>query len=132
MSTAASTAAIKHAYEVLFNLADPAVAPKLAVVQDGSTLESAMKAALRSPLAKSAAGATLSKITIERGAACKNELLPSPCAAVTYDILSPTKAVVLPNAGGLALYQHGHWLVGKTTICALLELENSGTVPPGC
>jgi hypothetical protein len=131
-SLSASTAAIKQAYTVLFDLADPALAPKLAVVQGGSTLESAMKTALKSALAKSAGGASLSKITIEHGADCKNELLPSPCAKVVYDVLSPTKTVVLRNAGGLALYEHGHWLVGKITICALLELENSGAVPPGC
>ena len=51
---------------------------------------------------------------------------------MTYDILSPTKTAVLSGAAGVAVYQHGHWLVGKTTICTLLELENSGTVPPGC
>ena len=119
--------AIKHAYEVLFDLADPALSPKLAVVQDGSALESAMKTALKSALAKSAAGATLSKVTIEHGTACKNEFLPSPCATVTYDILSPAKTVVLANAAGVAVYQHGQWLVGKTTICTLLELENSGS-----
>jgi hypothetical protein len=131
-SLAASTAAIKHAYTVLFDLADPALSPKLAVVQDGSTLESAMKTALKSALAKSAAGASVSEVTIEHGTACKNELLPSPCASVTYDIFSPTKAVVLPKAGGLAVYQHGRWLVGKTTICTLLELASSKAVPPGC
>ena len=48
--------------------------PKIAVIQDGSVLESAMKTALNSALAKSAAGATLSKVTIEHGTACKNEL----------------------------------------------------------
>ena len=131
-SLRASTAAIEHAYTVLFDLADPAVAPKLAVVQDGAALKSAMKTALKSALAKSAAGATVKSIVIEHGSACKNEFLPSPCAKVTYDILSPTKAVVLHGASGWALYQHGHWLVGKTTICTLLELADSGSVPPGC
>ncbi len=127
-----STAAIKHAYSVLFDLANPALAPKIAVIQDGSVLEAAMKTALKSALAKSAAGATVSKVVIEQGTACKNEFLPSPCATVRYDILSPTKTPVLTNAAGVAVYQHGHWLVGKVTICTLLELENSGAVPPGC
>jgi hypothetical protein len=131
-SPSASRIAIKSAYEVLFDLANPALLPKLAVVQDGSALQSAMKTALKSALAKSAAGATVSEIVIEHGSACKDAFLPSPCAKVTYDILSPTKAVVLRGAVGAALYQHGHWLVGKTTICTLLELENSGTVPRGC
>ena len=127
-----STAAIRQAYGVLFDLANPALGPKPAVIQNGSALKSAMKTALKSQLAASAGGASLSKVTVEEGSACKNEFLPSPCAKVTYDILSPSKTVVLRNAGGLALYEHGKWLVAKITICALLELENSGTVPPGC
>ena len=131
-SLSASTAAIKHAYAVLFDLADPAVPPKLAVVQDGAVLQSAMKTALKSALAKSAAGASVQSIAVEHGSACKNEFLPSPCAEVVYDILSPAKAVVLHGATGWALYQHGRWLVGKTTICTLLELADSGAVPPGC
>jgi hypothetical protein len=131
-SPAVSRTAIEHAYSVLFDLANPALSPKIAVIQDGSVLASAMKTALKSALAKSAAGANVSKVTIEHGTACKNELLSSPCAEVTYDILGPTKTPVLPNAGGVAVYQHGRWLVGKITICTLLELANSGSVPPGC
>jgi len=131
-SLATSVAAIRHAYSVLFDLASPKVAPKLAVVQDGSALEAAFAAALKSPLAQSAGGAKVAKVTIEQGASCKNELLPSPCAKVTYSILSPNGSVLLPNTAGLAIYQHTRWLVAKVTICALLELENSGTVPPGC
>jgi hypothetical protein len=131
-SVATSTAAIRHAYSVLFDLADPSLAPKLAVIQDGALLESAMKTALKSTLAKAAAGASVSKITVEQGTACKNEFLPSPCAQVTYDILSPTHTVLLPNSGGLAVYQNAKWVVAKVTICVLLELENSGKIPPGC
>jgi hypothetical protein len=131
-SPAKSTAEIKNAYSVLFDLANPAVAPKLAVVQDGPALKAAFTTALKSPLAKSAGGATVSKVTIEHGAACKNEVLPSPCASVTYSILSPDQKVLLPDSGGLALYQNAHWLVAKITICTLLELENGGAVPPGC
>ena len=74
----------------------------------------------------------MAKVTIERGTACKNEFIPSPCAKVTYSILSPDGKVLLPNSGGLAIYEHGQWLVAKVTICTLLELENAGTVPPGC
>lgn len=131
-SQAASTTAIKHAYSVLFDLASPQLAPKLAVVQNGSELASAMTAALKGSLAKSAGGASVSKVTVEQGAACKNELLPSPCAKVTYDILSPKNTVLLPNSVGFAVYQNGKWLVAKATICTLLELENSGKMPPGC
>ena len=130
--TAASIAQIKMAYSVLFDLANPAIAPKLAVVQDGSTLRAAFTTALKSPLAKSAAGASVSKVTILHGAGCRTEFLPSPCAKVTYSILSPDGKALLPNAAGLAVYLNAKWLVAKVTICTLLELENAGTAPPGC
>ncbi len=131
-SLTTSTADIKTAYSVLFDLANPAVAPKLAVVQDGPALKAAFTTALRSTLAKSAGGAKVSKVTIEHGAGCKNEFLPSPCAKVSYTILSPAGTVLLPSSGGLAVYQNARWLVAKVTICTLLELENGGAVPPGC
>lgn len=130
-SPAASTAAIEHAYAVLFDLANPTVKPKLAVIQDGSTLEAAMTSTLKSTLAKEAAGATVSKVTIERGTACKDHDVPSPCAAVTYDIFSPQHSALLPASGGLAVYQHARWLVAKVTICGLLGLAD-GKEPPGC
>jgi len=131
-SLATSKADVERSYSVLFDLANPAIAPKLAVVQDGSALKSAFTTALKSPLAKSAAGASVSKVTIEQGSSCKNEFLPSPCAKVVYDILSPGGKVLLPNAAGLAIYQKGRWIVARVTICTLLELENAGATPPGC
>ena len=76
--TAASIAQIKMAYSVLFDLANPAIAPKLAVVQDGPTLRAAFTTALKSPLAKSAAGASVSKVTILHGAGCRTEFPPQP------------------------------------------------------
>jgi hypothetical protein len=131
-SVGESTTEIKSAYSILFDLNNPAVAPKLAVVQDGTGLQKAFEAALKSPLAKTAGGASVSKVTIEQASACKNEFLPSPCAKVTYSILSPKRTVLLPNSAGLAIYENAKWLVAKVTICTLLELENAGAVPPGC
>ena len=121
-SPAASTAAIKHAYAVLFDLADPAVAPKLAVVQDGSALKSAMKTALKSGLAKEAAGATTQQgRRSSTGAACKNELLPSPCAKVTYDILSPAKTrrcSPTPPAWPSTRTGTGSWPRPRSALCS--------------
>jgi hypothetical protein len=91
-----------------------------------------MTTALGSNLAKAAGGASVSSVSIEHGSACKNEFLPSPCAKVTYDILSPKNTVLLPNSGGLAIYEKARWVVAKVTICTLLELEDAGAVPPGC
>jgi hypothetical protein len=117
---------------VLFDLSNPTLAPKLAVVQNGSALEAAMKTALKSSLAKLAAGASVSAVTVETSAGCKGEFLPSPCAKVTYSILGKAHAVLLGNSVGFAVYEHAKWLVSKGTICTLLSLENGGKQPPGC
>ena len=131
-SLSSSKAAIDRVYTILFDLANPALAPKLAVIQNGSALESAMKAALKSALAKLATGASVSAVTVEQGAACKGEFLPSPCAKVTYSIVGTANKVLLGNSIGFAIYQQAKWLVSKATICTLLSLENGGKQPPGC
>ena len=131
-STAASRAEIAHAYSVLFDLADPAVAPKLAVVSGATGLKATFVAALHSALAKLAGGAKVHTVTLEQGAACGAELVTSPCAKVTYAILSPKGKVLLPGSVGLAVYSGGHWLVAKSTICTLLALENGNKTPAGC
>jgi hypothetical protein len=127
---AESNADIKNAYKVLFDLANPAIAPKLAVVQDGQALKAAFTSALQSPFAKLAGGATVTSVTLESGHSCASRALPSPCADVEYTIVSPKNAVLLSGQKGLALWSGGHWLVGKATICGLLALES--TSPPGC
>lgn len=124
---------IKTAYATLFDLANPAIAPKLAVVQDGASLQGAFTKAIHSPLAKEAAGASVSKITIEQGTDCTSTPgLTSPCATVVYDILGPNKKPVLTGSSGSAVYESSHWLVSKTTICSLLTLEAGGVAPSGC
>jgi hypothetical protein len=129
---AQATAAIKQAYGVLFDLSNPTLEPKLAVVENGQALKAAMTSALKSVLAKQAAGASVSKVALKQGSACSAQGLPSPCAKVTYNILGPKNAVLLPNSTGYAIYVQDHWLVAKSTICDLLYLENAGVVPVGC
>jgi hypothetical protein len=129
---AQATAAIKQSYGVLFDLSNPQLTPKLAVVQGGQSLETAMTNALESSLAKEATGATVSKVVLAEGSACSKQGVPSPCAKVTYNILGPKNAVVLSNQPGLAIYVQTRWLVAKSTICGLLYLENAGVMPVGC
>lgn len=131
-SLSVSTTDIEHAYSTLFDLANPAISPKLLVVQDGSALTKAFTVALHSALAKEAAGAKVDTIKIEQGATCTKEFLPSPCAAVTYDILGPSGKPVLTGSSGGAVYLRSRWLVAKSTICTLLTLDNGGTTPSGC
>jgi hypothetical protein len=127
-----SKADIEHAYSTLFDLADPAVPPKLLVVQDGSSLKAAFTAAIHSALAKEAAGAKVLSVTVHQGSDCSAKVLPSPCATVIYDILGSNKQPVLTGSAGSAVYVSGTWLVAKSTICTLLTLDNGGSTPSGC
>jgi len=131
-STAASLSAIKSSYSVLFNLANPELAPKLAVVQGATTIKAAMEGALKSVIAKEAGGASVASAKIEQGTACTSQSLTSPCAKVSYEILTPKGTVLMPSSVGYAVYQSDKWLVAKTTICTLLGLENAGKAPAGC
>jgi len=131
-SAAQSAADIKRAFSVLFNLSDPAVAPKLAVVQDGSALRATFAKALKSTLAKEAHGARVVTLTMLGKASCQTEALPSPCAKVVYDILAASGKVLLANSAGFAVYQPPTWKVSKVTICTLLTLDNGNVAPSGC
>lgn len=132
MSVSAATAAIRTAFTTLFNLSNPSVSVKLGVVQDGAQLRQAITDELKSPLAKLAGGASLQSVKIEHGTACRNADLTSPCAAVTYSILSTSQTPLLRNSKGFALYVGSRWLVSKTTICTLLTLANGNVPPKGC
>ncbi len=131
-TAAASRAAIEKAFKTLFDLADPSVPPKLAVVQDGQSIKAAMTSELSSPLAKKAAGAVVSSIQVKSGSACQTEALSSPCALVTYSIVSPSNKPLLANSKGFAVYVSSKWLVSKVTICTLLTLANGNKTPAGC
>ena len=122
---------VTSAYSTLFDLADPALAPKLAVVQDGPQLRSLVQSALSSSLAKSAAGARVLSVKIDQGSQCAAEQLTSPCAAVSYQVLAPSgKPLLAQPFSGWALYGGGHWLVAKGTVCGLLGLVIPGA--KGC
>jgi hypothetical protein len=102
------------------------------VVQDGASLQAAFTKAIHSALAKEAAGATVDSVKIEQGTLCSKVFLPSPCAAVIYDILGPNHVPVLTRSAGGAVYLSNTWLVAKSTICTLLTLDNGGQTPTGC
>jgi hypothetical protein len=127
---------ITNSFNTLFDLANPSIDPKIAVVQDGSSIRTAFQAALQSSAASSAAGAKIDTITPMSPSACHAASLPSPCAKVVYDILGPSGTAILPNSQGYAVYVDGQWLVAKTSICQLLVLfyqtEGKTGSPPGC
>lgn len=131
---AAATAAITKAYETLFDLANPALAPKIAVIQDGAALSSAFSGILKSPLAKLAGGANVISTAPLSASGCQSHNLPAPCDSVKFNIVS-TKGKVLLRDSGFAVYAAeggGTWLVAKVTVCGLLSLAAGGKTPQGC
>jgi hypothetical protein len=132
----AASASIAQAYNTLFDLANPSVANKLAVIENGASLQQAMTEAESSRLSTSSGGATVTNVTLLSDTACQQTSLSSPCAKVVYDIVGTTGSVVLPGNEGYAVLINGNWLVAKVTICQLLGLfytaaGKTGT-PPGC
>jgi hypothetical protein len=128
---AGAVAAITKAYSTLFDLANPAVAPKLAVVQDGAALQATFTSAVKSQIAKTAGGARVVTVTPLTTTACSNEALPAPCDGVKFYVLSTKGKTLLPD-NGFAVYMDGKWLVAKVTICGLLSLAAGGKAPAGC
>jgi len=135
-SPAVSRNEISSSYATLFDLSNPHISPKVAVVQDGSSLRSTFANAVKLPLAKAASGATITKVNFLGKEGCSEGGIPYPCAKVTYDIMGTNGKPVLTGSTGYAVFEHGKWLVAKTTICGLLSLatSNGGKVstPPGC
>lgn len=136
VNAAAAPAAIQTAYNTLFDLANPDVTSKVAVIQDGSSITSALQQALSSSLASSAGGSKIDSTQLLSSSGCTKAKVPYPCAHVTYDIDNSTGTAILPNSQGYAVYVNGQWLVAKATICGLLGLfeqaEGSTATPTGC
>ena len=136
LSQAASQTAISSAYDTLFHLATGALDAKIAVVQDGSKLRSALHAAQISSLAASSDGTKIDSVNTLTSTQCKAKSLPTPCEHVVYDVLGTNGAAILPMSQGYAVFVGGHWLVAKATICGLLGLfyqaEGKTGTPPGC
>jgi hypothetical protein len=118
-ASGSAAATITANWEKFFNAKTP-VAQRVALLQNGSTFASVIRAQAGSGLAATAS-AKVTKVT----------LTSSKQAKVTYSILiggSPA----LANQSGVAVYQGGTWKVGLASFCGLLTLENSGKTPSVC
>jgi hypothetical protein len=139
LNPATAPADIAAVYDTLFHFSSGTVASKEAVIQDGSSIKTALNQALTSSLAGSAAGTKVNSTNLLTASQCSHlspKALPYPCAHVNYDINGASGAAILPGNNGYAVYVGGHWLVAKSTICTLLGLfytasGKTGT-PPGC
>lgn len=123
-------------YQTLFNLSNPALDSKIAVIQSGASISAALQDALSSSLASAASGAKVNSVTVLTKSGCSKASLPNPCASVIYDILGANASVILGMQKGYAVFSDGKWLVAKTTICGLLGLFYSASgksgKPKGC
>jgi hypothetical protein len=136
INPATATADITTAYDTLFNLSNPSLPGKVAVIQDGSQVSPALQQALSSSEASAAQGAKIDSVNILTAAQCAKQSLPPQCAHVVYDILGTGGTAILPMNNGYAIFSNGSWLVAKATICTLLGLfysaEGKTGSPPGC
>jgi hypothetical protein len=119
-STAEAAAQIKANWEKFFNSSTP-IAEKVKLLQNGTTLEPAIRAFAALPLA-SGIGSKVTKVTVN--SATK--------ATVTYNIVSSDGSALLSNQKGTSVLQDGTWKVGTGSLCGLLRLIPGGTVPPAC
>ena len=133
---ATAQADIATSYNTLFNLANPSLAGKLAVIQNGQQITTALQQALSSSEASASQGSKIDSINILTAAQCAKQSLPPQCAHVVYDILGTGGTAILPMNNGYAVFTGGQWLVAKVTICTLLGLFYSASgktgSPPGC
>ncbi len=137
INQADAKAAISRAYATLFDFSNHDVESKVSAIEDGSSLRAALTQALSSSLAERAAGARVSAMQLLSAASCRQSAIASPCAKVTYNLLSPERTPLFATPSiGYAVYAKGRWLVAKSTICGLLSLfySTSGQPgsPPGC
>ncbi len=129
------SSAITQAFQTLFD-PNASIADRVAVVQNGASIETAFSTAFSSSLSSSATGASVDSITFLDSSGCSQVGLTSPCAQVIYDILGTGGSPLLPDNTGYAVSVDGTWLVATNTVCTLLGLfyqaEGETGTPPGC
>lgn len=111
-SGSAQQTAVTKAFVSFFSGTTPA-AEKLKLVQHGSAFAAVVNKQAGSALAK---GTTVKVAQVR--------LTTPTSASVTYTILLAGKPA-LKNQVGIAVKQGGTWVVGATTFCNLLKLEQS-------
>ena len=118
-ASSGAVAEITANWEKFFNSSTP-TAERVALLQNGSKLEAAIKAFATLPLA-SGIGAKVTNVTVNSATS----------ATVTYDITSGGTSL-LSGQKGTAVYQDGTWKVGDASLCGLFKLIPGGTVPSAC
>lgn len=116
--TAADTQEVTQNWEAFFNKATP-LAQKAQYLQNGSQMSATIQQFASNPLV----GQVSARVDSVK--------FTSPTqATVTYDIIGPTGAPLLPNTTGQATKVNGTWVVSDSSLCSLLSL--TGGKIPGC
>ena len=105
--------AIKANWEEFFN-GKTSVANRVALLQNGQTFASVLKAQSGTALTASAT-ATVTAVVVES----------ATTATVSYNV--GISGASLNNRTGTAVLQDGVWKVGDISFCQMLTLENAGT-----
>ncbi len=134
-STSPDVSAVTQAFQTLF---DPAstVAERVGVIENGSSLQTALTDATNSSFAANLTGVKIDDVTFPDDSGCTSAGVHTPCSKVLFDILGPGAGTLLPGTIGYAVSVNGTWLVSSATACSLLELfwqaAGMAGTPPGC
>src|SRR5437879_10572024 len=121
-SPAQATAAITANWTAFFNGANPNASSKLALLQNGNKLSAQFNKNLNNPAAATTA-AKVTNVAVLPASQCQQAAVPSPCAKVSYDLVSrSTGAPLLAGQTGYAVFQNGQWQISQNTFCALIAL----------
>ena len=128
---------VAHAYSTAFDFSSGGSAEKVAVIEDGTSIDTAIDYVLSSSLAGSATGAHTQAVDLLTSSECDRVSLSNPCTAVTYDLLGPNHMPLFSaHSHGHAVSVGGRWLVAKATACEVLHIFYSAlgtpTKPAGC
>jgi len=115
----ATEATIAANWTAFFNPKEP-VAKRVALLEDGSTLQPAVQALASSPTAATSSAKVVAV-----------SVLSASTAKVTYDILLSGNPV-LSNQSGSAVLQDGTWKVSTASFCGLLTLQGDTSLPAAC
>lgn len=125
VNPAQAQAQITTTFTAFFNGGDTNNAAKLALLQNNSQLKSVFDKNMTNPAAATTAS-KVDNVQVLSASDCKAASVPSPCAKVTYDLVSRSNgSPLLAGQTGYAVDVNGKWLISQNTFCALIGLEGS-------
>jgi ABC-type Zn uptake system ZnuABC Zn-binding protein ZnuA len=125
VNPAQAQAQITTTYTNFFNGGSTDNAAKLALLQNNGKYKAVFYKNYANPAAATTA-AKVDSVQVLSASDCKAASVPSPCAKVSYDLVSRQNgSPLLAGQTGYAVYQNGKWLISENTFCALISLAGS-------